>query len=268
MQLPLVSVLMAVYNCEKTVEEAIKSIQNQSYSNWELIIVDDCSNDNTYKVVQQLSVGDYRIKVFKNKTNRTLAPSLNVCASHASGDFFARMDGDDVCDSTRFEKEMVVLLSHPEFAVVSCSLKFFDENGEYGKVLYKEYPHKEDFARTSPICHAGCIIRRGVFEQLGGYDESPDVQRVEDYDLWIRLYNEGYQAYNLQEYLYSMRDDRNARKRKKFKFRVTEYQLRKKACRLFDLPLKLRIQQFTPLILGIMPSFVYTYLHKKRQSNG
>ena len=264
---PLVSVLMAVYNCEKTVKEAIESIQNQTYTNWELIIVDDCSNDDTYEVVQKLSVDDSRIKVFKNDTNKTLAPSLNVCASHASGSYFARMDGDDFCDSKRFEKEMNVLLNHPEFAVVSCSLKFFDENGEYGKVLYKEYPQKEDFAKTSPICHAGCIIRREVFEKLGGYDESPDVERIEDYDLWIRLYNEGYQAYNLQEYLYSMRDDRNARKRKKFKFRVTEYRLRKKACRLFDLPMKLRVQQFTPLILGIMPSFAYTYLHKKRQSN-
>lgn len=267
MPLPLVSVLMAVYNCEKTVEDAIKCIQDQTYNNWELIIVDDCSNDNTYNVVQRLSINDSRIKVFKNDTNKTLAPSLNVCANYASGSFFARMDGDDICDNTRFEKEMAVLLSHPEFAVVSCSLKFFDENGEYGKVLYKECPQKEDFARTSPICHAGCIIRKDVFEQLGGYDESPAVERIEDYDLWIRLYNEGYQAYNLQEYLYSMRDDRNAIKRKKFKYRVNEYRLRKKACELFDLPLKFKVQQFTPLLLGIMPSFVYTYLHKKRQSN-
>lgn len=264
---PLVSVLMAVYNCEETVEEAVKCIQNQTYTNWEMIIVDDCSTDNTLKVVKQLSIEDSRIKVFRNTVNKTLAPSLNICASQASGKFFARMDGDDVCDPTRFEKEMNVLLNHPEYAVVSCSLKFFDEYGEYGKVLYNEYPQKEDFAKTSPICHAGCIIRREVFEQLGGYDESPDVERIEDYDLWIRLYDAGYRAYNLQEYLYSMRDDRNARKRKKFKFRVTEYRLRKKACKLFGLPLKYKIHQFTPLILGVMPSFVYTYLHKKRQSS-
>lgn len=264
---PLISVLMAVFNCENTVAQAVKCIQNQTYTNWEMIIVDDCSTDNTLKVVKQLSNEDSRIKVFRNTSNKTLAPSLNICASHASGSFFARMDGDDVCDPTRLKKEINVLLNHPEYAVVSCSLKFFDENGEYGRVLYKEYPQKEDFAKSCPICHAGCIIRREVFEELGGYNESPDVERIEDYDLWIRLYDTGYLAYNLQEYLYSMRDDRNARKRKKFRFRVTEYRLRKKACKLFNLPLKYKIHQFTPLILGVMPSFLYTYLHKKRQSS-
>lgn len=267
MELPLVSVLMAVYNCENTVAEAIECIQKQTYSHWELIIVDDCSADNTYEEVKKAALSDQRIKVFRNETNKTLAPSLNICAQHASGDYLARMDGDDVCDATRFEKEIDVLLHHPEYAVVSCSLKFFDENGEYGKVLYKEHPQKEDFAKTSPICHAGCIIRREVFEALGGYSESPEVERIEDYDLWIRLYAAGYEAYNLQEYLYSMRDDRAAVTRKKFKFRITEYRLRKKACKQFQLPFKYRIHECTPLILGIMPKFLYSYLHKKRQTS-
>lgn len=259
---------MAVYNCDRTVAQAIECIQKQTYTNWELIVVDDCSTDTTFQTVKSIANTDDRIKLYRNRENKTLAPSLNICAMHASGDFFARMDGDDLCDYTRLEKEMQVLLNHPEFEVVSCSLKFFDENGEYGKILYKEYPQKEDFAKRSPICHAGCIIRRDVFEELNGYNESPEVERNEDYDLWIRLYDAGYKAYNLQEFLYSMRDDRDAVKRKKFKYRIIEYKLRKKACNLFHLSFKYRLYQYKPIILGIMPLPLYLVLHKARQKNG
>lgn len=259
---PLVSVLMAVYNCTSTIEEAINSILNQTYYNWELIIYDDCSIDDTYEKALSISKIDNRIKVFKNERNLTLAPTLNRCLKEANGTFVARMDGDDICDSTRFEKQVEFLMNHQEFAVVSSLMKLYDDNGEYGLVNYKEYPQKEDFAYGSPICHAGCMIRRIVLEFLNGYSNSSTVERIEDYDLWIRLYSAGYKAYIIQEPLYSMRDDRNAIKRKKFKFRLSEYKLKKKMCKEFNLPLKLRLYCLKPIILGMIPSFLYTALHK------
>ncbi len=261
---PLVSVLMAIYNCEDTLEEAVDCICNQTYKNWELIMYDDCSSDNTYELAVKIAEKDKRIKVFRNEKNMTLAPTLNKCLKKAKGEYTARMDGDDICDSTRFEKEVDILNKYSEYAIVSCCMNLYDEKGIYGRVNYKEEPQKKDFASGSPICHAGCMIRKSVLEELCGYSNSPKVERIEDYDLWIRLYEAGYKAYNIQEYLYSMRNDRNAIKRKKYKFRITEYRLKKDMCKKFGLSAKYRIQSYKPLILGLVPSPVYKMLQKKR----
>jgi glycosyltransferase EpsE len=261
---PLVSVLMAVYNCVDTLEEAVDCIINQTYTNWELIMFDDCSTDNTYKKALELSKKDNRIKVYRNDKNLTLAPTLNKCLDKAKGVYTARMDGDDVCDLNRFEKEVEFLNNHFEYAVVSSFMNLYDDNGIYGVVKYNEKPQKEDFAYSSPICHAGCMMRKEVLDKLEGYSNSSKVERIEDYDLWIRLYSAGYKAYNIQESLYSMRDDRNAIKRKKFKFRLTEYRLKRNMCKEFELPFKYKVMAFKPIILGMLPSFLYTALHKRK----
>ena len=263
---PLISVLMSIYNCESTLEEAVSCIHNQTYTNWELILIDDCSFDDTYNLAKRIAETDDRIKLFKNDRNLTLAPTLNGCLEKASGEYIARMDGDDICALDRFEKEITFLENHPEYALVSCQMDLFDDNGVYGTVKYKEKPEKSDFANGSPICHAGCMMRKSVIDELKGYDVSTEKERIEDYDLWIRMYQAGYKAYNLQEVLYSMRDDRNAIKRKKFKFRLTEYKLKKKMCKSFDLPLKCKLLAYKPIILGLIPTPLYSVLHKKKYS--
>lgn len=264
MSQPLVSVLMAIYNCENTLEEAASCILNQTYTNWELILIDDCSSDKSYEVAQRIAESDERIKLFKNERNLSLAPTLNKCLEKATGEYIARMDGDDICALDRFEKEIAFLETNPEYALVSCQMDLFDDSGAYGTAHYKEKPQKKDFAYGSPICHAGCMMRKEVLIELGGYDTSLDKERIEDYDLWIRMYKAGYKAYNLQEVLYSMRDDRNAIKRKKFKYRLTEYKLKKKMCKSFDLPLKCKLLAYKPIILGLLPAPVYSILHRKK----
>lgn len=259
---PLVSVLMAIYNCADTLDEAVQSIINQTYTNWELILCDDASSDNTYEKALELAKKDSRIRVLKNERNLTLAPTLNKCIENANGVYTARMDGDDICDPTRFQRQIDFLENHPEFAVVSCLMEMYDEEGVYGIANFVEYPEKIDFAETTQICHAACMMRKNVLDELGGYDVSPRTERIEDYDLWIRMYDAGYKGYNIQETLYSMRDDRNALKRKKFKFRLTEYRLRRDMCKKFNLPLKCRLKAFKPLLLGLIPSFIYARLHR------
>lgn len=259
---PLVSVLMGIYNCADTLEQAVDCIINQTYQNWELIMCDDCSTDNTYSFAQKLAKKDSRIRLIKNEKNLTLAPTLNHCLSEAKGEYTARMDGDDTCALDRFEKEVEVLNNHPEFAVVSCKMHMFDDSGVYGMVDYMEYPQAEDFISHSQICHAGCMMRKSVLNELNGYNISPEIERIEDYDLWVRLYEKGYKAYNIQEVLYSMRDDRKTISRKKFKFRVTEYKLKKRICKTFNLPFKDRLKCCKPILLGLTPSFIYVALHK------
>lgn len=261
---PLVSVLMGIYNCTDTLEEAVDCIINQTYTNWELIMCDDCSGDDTYEVACRVAEKDNRIKVIKNEKNLTLAPTLNRCFEVAKGEYIARMDGDDICDKTRFEKEVEILNRHPEYAVVSTGMRFYDENGVYGEIINPKEPKYEDFVKQSPICHAPCMMRADALKRLGGYSNDPSVERIEDYDLWVRMYAEGFRAYNVQEPLYSMREGRDAIKRKKFKFRITEYRLRKRVCREFNLGFRSRIFALKPIIIGLMPQFVYSLIHKKR----
>ena len=87
---PLISVIMGIYNCADTLEEAINCIINQTYTNWELIMCDDCSNDDTYKVAQKIASKDTRIKVLKNEKNLTLAPTLNKCLEVVNGKYVAK----------------------------------------------------------------------------------------------------------------------------------------------------------------------------------
>ncbi len=264
---PLVSVLMGIYNCADTLEEAVDCIINQTYSNWELIMCDDCSNDNTYETALKIAEKDSRIKVIKNDKNITLAPTLNNCLKEAKGEYCARMDGDDICDLNRFEKEVEILNNNSEYAVVSCGMRLYDESGVYGEITNPEYPKYEDFVNQSPICHAGCMVRTEALKSVNGYSNDKKVERIEDYDLWIRMYANGYKAYNIQNALYSMREGRNAIKRKKFKFRIAEYNLRKRACKEFNLSFKCRLRAFRPIIIGLMPSFVYIALHKNKYNN-
>lgn len=264
MENPTISVLMGVYNCASTVEEAVRCIIDQTYPHWELIICDDCSSDDTYRVVAAMAEREPRIVLIRNLRNLGLAPTLNHCLKYARGTYTARMDGDDICDPTRFEKELAVLEQSDDFVLVSCNMHSFDDEGVYGLSRYAPYPQPVDFMRQSPFCHAGCMMRRDVLVQLGGYSESESVRRIEDVDLWFRLYLHGYRGCNIQEVLYSMRDDRQAFRRRKLRFRLNSTRLKYRMYRDFRLPLKYFPTVFVPVIKGLLPEKLYIYLRKRK----
>ncbi|MCH5299781.1 MAG: glycosyltransferase family 2 protein [Ruminococcus sp.] len=261
---PLISVLMGIYNCADTLEEAVDSIKNQTYSNWELIMCDDCSSDNTYEKALEIAKGNNRIKVYKNEKNLTLAPTLNNCLKAASGKYIARMDGDDVCAPERFEKELNFLEENPEYAVVSTRMNMFDKDGIFRTTTVESFPTVKELVAGPPFCHAGCMMKKSVLDELGGYNTGEEVTRIEDYDLWYRLYKAGYKGANIQEALYSMRDDIKALKRRKFKYRVNSYKLRKKIIKTFNLPIKYYSKAIKPILVGLLPTPIYKVLHAKK----
>ena len=116
---PLVSVLMPIYNCEHTLEAAIDSIIMQTYSNWELIVCDDCSTDKSYAILHQYKkrLKDKMI-ILKNRTNSRIAYTLNHCLQYAQGEYIARMDGDDLSIPDRLEKQVCFLMTHPEYSIL------------------------------------------------------------------------------------------------------------------------------------------------------
>ena len=261
-----ISILMGIYNCAKTLPEAIDSIMAQTYTDWELILCDDGSSDNTYAVAE-----DYRqrypdkIVLLKNAQNMGLNYTLNHCLEHASGTYIARMDGDDISVPHRFQLEVEALEAEPGIAVVSCPMIYFDEKGEFGRgTAVSEYPKKDLLVHGPVHCHAPCMIRTEVMRSVGGYSVDKKLLRVEDWHLWLKIYTAGGQGKNLPEPLYKMRDDRNAANRRKFRYRLNEAHVAALAVKMLGLPKWKYLFALRPILVGLLPGPVYRYLHKKK----
>lgn len=261
----MVSVLMGIYNCEATLGEAIECILRQTEQDLELVLCEDGSKDGTYALAESYRQRyPEKIVLLKNEKNLGLNATLNRCLAAAKGDFIARMDGDDLCEPDRFQKQLAALAENPDMAIVSSDMTYFDESGTWGRSYSAPRPEPKDFLNGTPFCHAPCMVRREAYEAVGGYTESEKFLRVEDYDLWVKMYAAGFRGMNLAEPLYHMRDDRDATARRKFKYRINEARVMAKAVRLLKLPVWGYLKALRPIIVGLLPTPLYTWLHKKR----
>lgn len=263
--MPKISILMGIYNCADTLPDAIDSILRQTVTDWELILCDDGSADCTCEVAEAY-VRNHpdRIVLLRNPQNLGLNATLNRCLEAARGTYIARMDGDDVCAAERFAEELAVLESEPEISIVSTDMDFFDESGVWGMIRHPEYPQPQDFLAGSPFCHAPCMVRREAFDSVGGYSVDKKLLRVEDYHLWLKMYKAGFRGKNIHKPLYSMRDDRNAYSRRKFRYRLNEAYVKLLVVKDLGLPAAGYIHALRPILVGLLPKGVYDLLHKRR----
>ncbi|WP_078551429.1 glycosyltransferase [Bacillus alkalicellulosilyticus] len=264
MKNPKVSIIMGIYNCEKTLEESISSLLTQTYSDWELIMCDDGSTDSTLQVAMSFAQRYPNIIVIKNESNKGLAHSLNQCLQFATGEYIARQDADDRSRPKRIQKEVDWLDRQPQYDIVSTGMAFFDEKGCWGEILSVEEPQPKDFIKQSPFCHAPCMVRKEAILAVNGYDESKKTLQVEDYHLWFMMYAQGSKGYNIQEALYDVRDDRNANKRRTFRRRLNEAYVRASGYYKLKLPIPAYLFAFRPLVVGLVPLRVYNQLRKLR----
>ncbi|MDA7027361.1 glycosyltransferase family 2 protein [Bacillus sp. CLL-7-23] len=267
-QKPKVSVIMGVFNCEDTLAESIESILKQTYQNWELIICDDASTDQTYQIASRYA-DQYRdkIKLIRNKKNMRLAASLNHCLKYADGTYIARQDGDDLSLAKRFEKQVAFLESQPHYQVVGSGMIAFDENGLRGVRMLPSSPSPAIMAKGTPFCHATIMMRAEVYHKLKGYRVCRRTRRMEDIDLWLRFFEAGFRGYNLQEALYKVREDESAFKRRKLSYSIDNALLVFQACRRLKLPLYHYVYMMKPIIRGFIPHFIMNKYHKKRLMN-
>ncbi len=262
-----ISIIMGIYNCAETLQEALDSLYNQTFQDFEIILCDDGSKDNTYALAEENAKLYDNIVLLRNEKNLGLNATLNKCLAAATGRYIARMDGDDISTSDRFEKEYKFLESHPEYAIVSCNMIYFDENGEFGRGKKSAgEPRKEDFPKGTPFCHAPCMVRRETYMAVEGYSVAERLLRVEDYHLWYKMYLKGFRGYNLAECLYMMRDDRNATIRRKFKGRLNVAHVKFLIVRDFKLSPINYLHCLRPIILGLLPTSLYTYIHQSKLS--
>lgn len=260
-----ISVIMGIYNCAHTLTEALDSLLKQTVQEFKVIMCDDGSSDNTVDVAKRYA-DQYPGKfiLISNERNMGLNYTLNHCLEYADTEYVARMDGDDISLPERFEKELKFLDQHPEIAIVSTPMVYFDEKGDFrigggGN----RYPDKNDFIKGTPFCHAPCMIRTEAYRTVNGYSVDPKLLRVEDYHLWFKMYASGYRGYILPHPLYKMRDDRNAVARRNWRNRINEFHVRRLGYSMLSIPWHKRIYMFRPLIVALMPKFIYNHFHQK-----
>lgn len=205
---PLVSVLMPAYNSEAFVGEAVASMLAQTFTDFELLIIDDGSTDSTRAVLE--AIHDSRLRLVANPYNLGLIKTLNRGLELAAGHYIARMDADDVSAPERLERQVEFLESHPEVDVLGTMANLIDESGKtIGKLA--DYPTEADdvrayLLRECCLIHPTVMFRKDVVRALGGYDLS--ARHAEDYDLWLRL-SDDHEIANLPEALVSYRMHRN-----------------------------------------------------------
>lgn len=186
--LPLVSVLIPCYNVEKYVVESVSSILDQTYTNIELVIINDCSTDGTAQKLEKLSLVDHRIKLYHNETNLKLIKTLNKGISLCKGKYIARMDADDISLPTRIEKQVDFLEENTDYSVVSTMFYTF-RDGSSKMSLYKNPLKNEELQAAllfrSAICHPAVMIRKTLFTELS-LEFEEGYLHVEDYALWSK----------------------------------------------------------------------------------
>jgi len=196
---------MAVHNQEQYLEAAANSILNQTFSDFEFIIVNDASTDHSPQILSQLANKDKRIKLLHNKAQQGLTKSLNKALKTVKGEYIARMDADDISLPKRLEKQLAYLEKHPQLVLLGTAAYLIDSTGK--QIGLKRYPsdHKtlrKTILRYCPYIHSTWMFRRRPILELGGYN--PNFLFAQDYELALRLMGK-HQAANLPQPLIQYR---------------------------------------------------------------
>ena len=185
---PLVSVLMPAYNAEKYINEAISSILKQTFTDFEFIIINDNSTDETVSIIEKYQKLDNRIILIYNKKNLKMAKALNAGIKIAKGEFLARMDADDWSFPDRLKKQVLYMQKHPEVGILGGNMEIMNKTGE--RIGCRKYAHidkeiRSKLFRYSPFSHPLIMIRKSFLDKIGYYN--PLYNPAEDYDLYFRL---------------------------------------------------------------------------------
>jgi glycosyltransferase involved in cell wall biosynthesis len=249
----MLSIVMPVYNGEKTVGRAIKSILNQSYNNFEFIIIDDCSQDQTLKILHDYQEKDQRIKILKNKTNLGIAASLNKGIIESKGEWIVRMDDDDISLPDRLKKQMDFLKNNPDVDIFGGKCIFQDINGNEIKSYSPNYPPvttkeiEKLFYHTCPLMHNTIFMNKQKIIDIGLYNK--DFSGAEDYELWVRGWKNGLSIKNMNEYLVRFTVNPGKRSLKRL---WTTYYVRNYIIKQYNFPTKYYLHNFALLVKDIL----------------
>lgn len=204
MNIPKVTVLMPVYNGEKYLHESIGSILNQTFTNFEFVIINDCSVDKSAEIIK--SFRDPRIRYFENDKNMGLIATLNKGLNFAQGEYIARMDQDDISLPERLSQQVSFLDCYPEVGVLGTAVQLIKSDGTNinSPLCFPSSSNCIEWCMYfyCPIAHPAVLMRKDVVMRVGGY--AIEALHAEDYDLWVRL-SKVTQLSNLAETLLKLR---------------------------------------------------------------
>lgn len=259
----MISVIMSVYNAEKYLKKAVESILNQTYKDFEFIIINDCSRDNSSAILEEYARYNKNIILLNNLDNLGLTRNLNLALSIARGKYIARMDADDISCLNRFERQVEFLRKDASYDIVGSFSNDIDGHGNIIGTRTSPVTHEKIIRmlpRLSPITHPAVMFKRNSLQKLGYYNVKYTTSQ--DLDLWLRAAGAGLKFYNIPEYLFQYRMDEDFVKRKTFKFRWNDCKIRLKGYKYIKLPWYKYSYAFIPLVLGIVPKRIYVLLRR------
>lgn len=206
-----VSILMPTHNEERHLQAALDSLYRQTLTDWELVAVDDGSDDATLHILNDATFRDSRVRVIRRERDGLVA-ALNAGLEWCRAPLLARMDGDDICHPRRLERQAAYLDQHPESGLVACNFRHFPRTGlKQGMIAYESWQNgladhtliMRDLFVESPFVHPSIMTRTEILKQSGGYH---DRGGPEDYDLWLRMAASGIRFARLPDTLFFWRD--------------------------------------------------------------
>lgn len=209
--MPTISILMPVRNEERFLQATLDSLYRQTCSSWELVAVDDGSNDRTVSILAEAARYDHRVRVIRREGGGLVA-ALNAGLKACRAPLLARLDGDDICHPRRLELQASWLETHPGTGLVACDFRHFPRTRlKQGMIDYELWQNGlteqsliiRDLFVESPFVHPSIMTRRPIMEKLGGYQDNG---WPEDYDLWLRMAAAGVQFARLPQTLLFWRD--------------------------------------------------------------
>lgn len=210
---PLVSVIMPAYNAEKYIEEAVSSVLSQTYKNWELLILDDCSSDCTAEIAEYFASLDTRIRLLRNPQNMGVAKTRNRGFDIAKGEWIALLDSDDVWHSDKLEKQLAVA-GRAGADIIYCSYALVNESGAHlSDYIVPETTSYDAMLRESVLSCSTVLLRQLILREHHFSAE----HYHEDYALWLELMRFGYRAVACREILMDYRVVNGSRSSNKFK---------------------------------------------------
>lgn len=266
---PKISVLMPAYNTEKYIVEAIESILNQTFTDFEFIIVDDGSTDKTWEIIQNYAKKDSRIIALRNKENLRISMNRNKLVSLSRGKYIVWQDSDDISIVTRIEKQYKFMEENMEVGICGGWLQFFDKKRIYGvrKYAFDNKSLRKDIFKYSPVAQPVAIIRKSVLKKAGKYDIT--LKQAEDLDMSFKIGMYGDFA-NLQEILLKYRFEQCSISKTKTKENIIDtLKVRKKAVKKYNYKMKFQDKIFfivTFLIKFFPNNFIYFIFNKIRNN--
>ncbi|HCQ20491.1 MAG: glycosyltransferase family 2 protein [Aphanizomenon sp.] len=248
---PKITVVMPVYNGEKYLDTAIKSILNQKFTNFEFVIVDDASTDNSVEIIN--SYQDQRIKLIKNNVNLGIPTTRNKCLQESSGEYVAVLDCDDYAYPSRLAEQLEFMENNPDFGMVGSWVELIDENDDLtGEVWNEDEPSQKIPCRLlfhNYFAHSAVLLRRSALDtvKINGEIYRKDYPNAQDYDLWVRI-SKKFKVWNIPKVL--------------IKYRVHSHCISLKSANLVEqLTCKIVTEQMNNL--GIQPTDKQLALHRQ-----